>query len=203
MIPQEVRHVLLTLERAGHEAYIVGGCVRDMLMENRPHDWDVTTSALPQETMALFGHSAIPTGLRHGTVTVRSGELACEVTTFRTDGDYTDHRHPAAVAFTRSLREDLARRDLTVNAMAMDVRGMLYDPFGGQADIHRRVLRCVGSPGRRFSEDALRILRVLRFSATLGGFSVEENTRCALLSRREDLRYVAAERVREELTKLL
>ena len=203
MIPQEVRHVLLTLERAGHEAYIVGGCVRDMLMENRPHDWDVTTSALPQETMALFGHSAIPTGLRHGTVTVRSGELACEVTTFRTDGDYTDHRHPAAVAFTRSLREDLARRDLTVNAMAMDVRGMLHDPFGGQADIHRRVLRCVGSPGRRFSEDALRILRVLRFSATLGGFSVEENTRCALLSRREDLRYVAAERVREELTKLL
>ena len=203
MIPQEVRHVLLTLERAGHEAYIVGGCVRDMLMENRPHDWDVTTSALPQETMALFGHSAIPTGLRHGTVTVRSGELACEVTTFRTDGDYTDHRHPAAVAFTRSLREDLARRDLTVNAMAMDVRGMLHDPFGGQADIHRRVLRCVGSPGRRFSEDALRILRVLRFSATLGGFSGEEDTRCALLSRREDLRYVAAERVREELTKLL
>lgn len=203
MIPQEVRHVLLTLERAGHEAYIVGGCVRDMLMENKPHDWDVTTSALPQETMALFGHSAIPTGLRHGTVTVRSGELACEVTTFRTDGDYTDHRHPAAVAFTRSLREDLARRDLTVNAMAMDVRGMLHDPFGGQADIHRRVLRCVGSPGRRFSEDALRILRVLRFCATLGGFSVEENTRCALLSRREDLRYVAAERVREELTKLL
>lgn len=203
MIPQEVRHVLLTLERAGHEAYIVGGCVRDMLMENRPHDWDVTTSALPQETMALFGHSATPTGLRHGTVTVRSGELACEVTTFRTDGDYTDHRHPAAVAFTRSLREDLARRDLTVNAMAMDVRGMLHDPFGGQADIHRRVLRCVGSPGRRFSEDALRILRVLRFSATLGGFSAEENTRCALLSRREDLRYVAAERVREELTKLL
>ena len=203
MIPQEVRHVLLTLERAGHEAYIVGGCVRDMLMENRPHDWDVTTSALPQETMALFGPSAIPTGLRHGTVTVRSGELACEVTTFRTDGDYTDHRHPAAVAFTRSLREDLARRDLTVNAMAMDVRGMLHDPFGGQADIHRRVLRCVGSPDRRFSEDALRILRVLRFSATLGGFSVEEKTRCALLSRREDLRYVAAERVREELTKLL
>ena len=203
MIPQEVRHVLLTLERAGHEAYIVGGCVRDMLMENRPHDWDVTTSALPQETMALFGPSAIPTGLRHGTVTVRSGELACEVTTFRTDGDYTDHRHPADVAFTRSLREDLARRDLTVNAMAMDVRGMLHDPFGGQADIHRHVLRCVGSPGRRFSEDALRILRVLRFSATLGGFSVEENTRCALLSRREDLRYVAAERVREELTKLL
>ena len=127
MIPQEVRHVLLTLERAGHEAYIVGGCVRDMLMENRPHDWDVTTSALPQETMALFGHSAIPTGLRHGTVTVRSGELACEVTTFRTDGDYTDHRHPAAVAFTRSLREDLARRDLTVNAMAMDAAGALRD----------------------------------------------------------------------------
>ena len=203
MIPQEVGRILLALEHAGHEAYVVGGCVRDLLMEKTPHDWDVTTSALPEETMALFDHFAVPTGLQHGTVTVRSGDTACEVTTFRTDGAYADHRHPAAVTFTRSLQEDLARRDLTVNAMAMDVRGRLYDPFGGQEDIRRRLLRCVGCPEQRFSEDALRILRTLRFSAVLGGFSIEDNTRRALLARREDLRYVAAERVREELTRLL
>ena len=179
MIPREVCAVLQTLERAGHEAYIVGGCVRDILMGKPPHDWDVTTSALPEETMALFDHFAIPTGLRHGTVTVRSGETACEVTTFRTDGDYPDHRHPAAVTFTRSLLEDLQRRDLTVNAMAMDMRGTLHDPFGGQADIRRRVLRCVGEPERRFREDALRILRTLRFSATLG-FAIGEDTHQAL-----------------------
>ena len=202
MIPREVCAVLQTLERAGHEAYIVGGCVRDILMGKPPHDWDVTTSALPEETMALFDHFAIPTGLRHGTVTVRSGETACEVTTFRTDGDYPDHRHPAAVTFTRSLREDLQRRDLTVNAMAMDVHGTLHDPFGGQADIRRRVLRCVGQPEHRFREDALRILRTLRFSATLG-FAIDADTHRSLRERRDDLRYVAAERVREELTKLL
>ena len=202
MIPQEVCAVLQTLEHAGHEAYAVGGCVRDILMGKAPHDWDVTTSALPQETMALFNHFAIPTGLQHGTVTVRSGALTCEVTTFRTDGDYPDHRHPAAVTFTRSLREDLARRDLTVNAMAMDMRGTLHDPFDGQADIRRRILRCVGQPEHRFREDALRILRTLRFSATLG-FMIEEDTHQALRAQCGDLRYVAAERVREELTKLL
>ncbi len=202
MIPQEVQRILQRLEAAGYEAYVVGGCVRDMLMGTAPHDWDVTTSALPEETMALFDHFAIPTGLRHGTVTVRSGGLACEVTTFRTDGDYTDHRHPAAVSFTRDLTEDLARRDLTVNAMAMDVRGTLYDPFRGQQDIQAKKLRCVGQPDRRFSEDALRMLRTLRFSATLG-FAIEEDTHRALRQQCGDLRYVAAERVREELTKLL
>ena len=202
MIPQEVQRILQRLEAAGYEAYVVGGCVRDMLMGTAPHDWDVTTSALPEETMALFDHFAIPTGLRHGTVTVRSGGLACEVTTFRTDGDYPDHRHPAAVSFTRDLTEDLARRDLTVNAMAMDVRGTLYDPFRGQQDIQAKILRCVGQAERRFSEDALRILRTLRFSATLG-FTIEEDTHRALRQQCGDLRYVAAERVREELTKLL
>ena len=202
MIPQEVQAVLRTLEQAGHEAYVVGGCVRDMQMGLPPHDWDVTTSALPEETMALFPHFAIPTGLQHGTVTVRSGGVSCEVTTFRTDGDYPDHRHPAAVTFTRSLREDLARRDLTVNAMAMDAAGALHDPFGGREDIRRRVLRCVGDPERRFREDALRILRTLRFSATLG-FAIEPETHRALRTQCGDLRYVAAERVREELTKLL
>ena len=202
MIPQEVQRILRRLEAAGHEAYVVGGCVRDMLMGTAPHDWDVTTSALPEETMALFDHFAIPTGLRHGTVTVRSGGLAWEVTTFRTDGDYPDHRHPAAVSFTRDLTEDLARRDLTVNAMAMDVRGTLFDPFCGQQDIQAKMLRCVGQPERRFSEDALRILRTLRFSATLG-FAIEEDTHRALRQQCGDLRYVAAERIREELTKLL
>ena len=202
MIPQEVQTVLRTLEQAGHEAYVVGGCVRDMQMGLPPHDWDVTTSALPQETMALFPHFAIPTGLQHGTVTVRTGGVSCEVTTFRTDGDYPDHRHPAAVSFTRSLREDLARRDLTVNAMAMDAAGALRDPFGGREDIRRRVLRCVGDPERRFREDALRILRTLRFSATLG-FAIEPETHRALRTQCGDLWYVAAERVREELTRLL
>lgn len=202
MIPQEVQAVLQKLEHAGHEAYAVGGCVRDILMGAAPHDWDVTTSALPEETMALFDHFAIPTGLKHGTVTVRSGGLSCEVTTFRTDGNYPDHRHPADVTFTRSLRADLARRDLTVNAMAMDVHGTLHDPFGGQTDIRRRLLRCVGQPQKRFREDALRILRTLRFSATLG-FAIEADTREALRALRHDLSYVAAERVREELTKLL
>ena len=152
--------------------------------------------------MALFPHFAIPTGLQHGTVTVRSGGVSCEVTTFRTDGDYPDHRHPAAVTFTRSLREDLARRDLTVNAMAMDAAGALHDTFGGREDIRRRVLRCVGDPECRFREDALRILRTLRFSATLG-FAIEPETHRALRTQCGDLRYVAAERVQEELTKLL
>ena len=202
MIPQEVQAILERLEAAGHQAYVVGGCVRDLLMGVTPHDWDITTSALPAETMALFPHFTIPSGLQHGTVTVRQGSTACEVTTFRTDGDYTDHRHPAAVAFTPRLTDDLARRDLTVNAMAMDLRGVLHDPFGGQRDMAQRLLRCVGKPERRFREDALRILRTLRFSATLG-FAIEPATCRALTAQRDDLRYVAAERVREELTKLL
>ena len=202
MIPQEIQAVLRRLEGAGHQAYVVGGCVRDMCLGLPPHDWDATTSALPEETMALFDHFAIPTGLQHGTVTVRSGELVCEVTTFRAYGEYLDHRHPAGVTFTRSLTEDLARRDLTVNAMAMDAAGTLYDPFGGREDLRRRVLRCVGEPERRFQKDALRMLRTLRFSATLS-FAIEADTHRSLRERRDDLRYVAAERVREELTKLL
>lgn len=202
MLPHEVQAILHRLNDAGHQAYLVGGCVRDMLLGTAPHDWDITTSAMPEETMALFDHFAIPTGLRHGTVSVRSGAIWCEVTTFRADGDYPDHRHPAAVTFTRSLHEDLRRRDLTVNAMAMDADGGLHDPFGGQDDLKRGILRCVGEPAQRFSEDALRILRTLRFSATLG-FPIEEGTRRAMHLQRGDLTYVAAERVREELTKLL
>lgn len=202
MIPQEVKQIMETLRRGGYEAFVVGGCVRDILRGVAPHDWDITTSALPEETMALFPHFAIPTGLKHGTVTVRSGSYSCEVTTYRADGDYSDHRRPDGVTFTRSLREDLARRDFTVNAMAMDVHGTVHDDFGGQEDLKKGILRCVGEPTRRFGEDALRILRALRFSSTLG-FPIESETKAAIFALKDDLRYVAAERVREEVTKLL
>ena len=202
MIPQEVKQVLHTLNGAGYEAFVVGGCVRDILRGVMPHGWDITTSALPEETMALFPHFAIPTGLKHGTVTVLSGSYPCEVTTYRADGEYTDHRRPDGVTFTRSLREDLARRDFTVNAMAMDETGEVVDPFGGREDLRAHILRCVGEPAKRFSEDALRILRALRFAATLG-FTIEEETKSAIFTLKDDLRFIAAERVREEVTKLL
>lgn len=201
-IPAYVRQTLTSLETAGHQAYCVGGCVRDGLLSRVPGDWDVTTSALPEETMAVFGDRALPTGLKHGTVTVCWPEGRVETTTFRRDGDYTDHRHPARVTFTDSLTEDLSRRDFTVNAMARDLRGMLYDPFDGQRDLAVRLLRCVGDPTRRFEEDALRILRCLRFSAALG-FGIEDDTAAAMVRCRELLREIAPERVREELTKLL
>jgi tRNA nucleotidyltransferase (CCA-adding enzyme) len=201
-IPSYVARVLTELEAKGFQAFCVGGCVRDCLLGRVPEDWDVTTSALPEQTMALFGQQAVPTGLRHGTVTVVSGGKGVEVTTFRVDGTYGDNRHPDSVTFTRSLPEDLARRDFTVNAMAMDLRGCIQDPWGGQADLERRCLRCVGEPERRFREDALRVMRGLRFSAVLG-FDLEEETAAALVRCRELLRHIAAERLREELVKLL
>ena len=201
-IPAYVGQTLAALEAAGHQAYCVGGCVRDRLLGREPQDWDVTTSARPEETMAVFGERALPTGLKHGTVTVCLSEGRVEVTTFRRDGDYTDHRHPEHVDFTDSLTEDLARRDFTVNAMAADLRGTLYDPFGGQADLKGRRLRCVGDPTQRFCEDALRILRCLRFAAVLG-FDIERETGAAMARCAPLLREIASERVREELTKLL
>ena len=201
-IPPEVSEILKTLETHGHAAHCVGGCVRDSLLGRTPEDWDVTTSALPEETMAFFSGRALPTGLRHGTVTVRTAGGNVEVTTFRTDGTYADNRHPDSVTFTRSLTEDLSRRDFTVNAMAVDLRGQLADPFGGQDDLSRGVLRCVGDPAQRFSEDALRILRCLRFSAVLG-FSVQSETALALREHRSLLSGIAAERIQVELQKLL
>ena len=201
-IPAYVRETLAALEAEGHQAYCVGGCVRDSLLGRAPEDWDVTTSALPEETMRIFGDRAVPTGLKHGTVTVCCQEGKVEVTTFRRDGAYADHRHPEQVTFTPDLTEDLARRDFTVNAMATDLRGTVYDPFNGQADLQERILRCVGDPERRFSEDALRILRCLRFAAVLS-FSIEPETGKALMSCRDLLREMALERVHEELTKLL
>lgn len=201
-IPKNVRTVLLGLENAGYEAWCVGGCVRDSLMGRRPGDWDVTTSALPEETMAVFGKAAFPTGLKHGTVTVKIGGTPVEVTTYRLDGDYHDHRRPDSVTFTRSLTEDLRRRDFTVNAMAMDLRGALRDPFGGQADLKQQMLRAVGDPDRRFDEDALRILRGLRFAAVLG-FTIEAETGKSIRRNRELLKSIAAERIQVEFFKLL
>jgi len=201
-IPDYVRVVLETLEAAGYEAWCVGGCVRDSLLGRVPEDWDVTTSALPEETMAVFRDHAIPTGLKHGTVTVRAEHRSVEVTTYRLDGVYSDHRRPDSVAFTASLEEDLARRDFTVNAMALGLRGELRDPFEGQEDLKRRVLRCVGDPDRRFREDALRMMRGLRFAAVLG-FSIDPATGDSIQRNRALLQEIAVERIQVELLKLL
>jgi len=201
-IPEAVKCVLRRLMNAGHEAWCVGGCARDLLLQREPGDWDITTSALPEETLSLFGESAVPTGLQHGTVTIRTDIGHVEVTTYRTDGSYRDCRHPDSVRFTRSLSEDLARRDFTVNAIAMDVSGRVNDPMNGLADLADRCLRCVGEPDRRFGEDSLRILRGLRFASVLG-FSVERETSESIHRNRELLRMIAAERIRVELDKLL
>lgn len=201
-LPEGVEDILRTLHAAGHEAYLVGGCVREMLRGASPADYDLTTSARPGQVMALFGAHAHPTGLAHGTVTVSCGGTAAEVTTFRCDGSYSDGRHPDSVRFTASLQDDLARRDFTVNAIAMDAQGRLFDPFDGRGDLQRGLLRCVGESARRFDEDALRILRLLRFSAVLG-FRVEEDTARAAHAAREKLVCVSHERVFAELDKLL
>ena len=201
--PTEIEEILRMLEQAGYEAYAVGGCIRDRYMQVAPHDYDVTTSALPQEVLAVFAdRRTIETGLQHGTVTVLAAGEPVEITTFRQDGGYSDHRHPDAVTFTRSLREDLARRDFTMNAMAMDRKGDWFDPFGGRADIDARLVRCVGAADRRFEEDALRILRGLRFAARLG-FKIEPQTTAAMDAKRELLREIAHERVFSELCGLL
>lgn len=193
--------ILQTLRRAGYEAWFVGGCVRDSLLGRPIHDWDVTTSALPEQVMTCF-EKCIPTGLRHGTVTVLTEQGQVEVTTYRTDGDYPDGRHPAEVTFVRSLQEDLARRDFTVNAMAMDEAGNIVDLYGGREDLKQKLLRCVGDPEKRFREDALRMLRAVRFSAQLD-FTIEPQTQIAM----EKLGYLcaglSAERVRDELEKTL
>lgn len=201
-MPAYAKNVLRTLEAAGHEAWCVGGCVRDTLLGRQPEDWDVTTSALPEETMAAFGTLATPTGLKHGTVTVRMDGHNVEVTTYRLDGNYADHRRPDHVTFTRSLEEDLRRRDFTVNAMALGLRGELRDPFGGRTDLEKGILRCVGEPGRRFGEDALRILRGIRFAAVLG-FTLEPATAAGIHDNRHLLGDIAAERIQVELFKLL
>lgn len=194
---------LRRLNGAGYEAYLVGGCVRDLLRGTVPHDWDLCTSARPEQVTACFaGERVLPTGLKHGTVTVLLGQIPYEITTFRVDGAYSDGRRPDQVRFVARLEEDLARRDFTMNAIAMDAAGTVYDPFGGQADLHAGLVRCVGEPDRRFQEDGLRILRGLRFAAVLD-FRLEEETARGILRERERLSCVAAERLQGEFTKLL
>ncbi|MBR4626667.1 MAG: CCA tRNA nucleotidyltransferase [Ruminococcus sp.] len=195
--------ILAALEQAGFRAYYVGGCVRDSIMGRAIHDTDITTDALPEQTMAVFsGHTVIPTGLKHGTVTVLSGGIPYEITTFRIDGSYTDSRRPDSVDFTRNIEDDLARRDFTMNAIAMDSRGNTVDPFGGRADIADGIIRCVGDPEQRFTEDALRILRAARFASQLG-FAIETDTAAAMHSLSGRLDNISRERVREEFDKLL
>lgn len=202
-IPQGVASVMEKINVAGREAYLVGGCVRDAYRGQMPHDYDITTSALPEEMLKIFAEErVIPTGLQHGTVTVLTAEGPVEVTTYRQDGDYSDHRHPDGVTFTRSLQEDLARRDFTMNAMAMDREGEWVDPFGGREDLDRGLIRCVGEAERRFEEDALRILRGLRFAARLG-FSLEKETARAMEVKKHLLKEIAAERIFSELCGLL
>lgn len=164
--PKYVIHILNTLERSGYEARLVGGCVRDTLLHRRPDDWDVATAAAPEAVTELFERT-VPTGIRHGTVTVLYGGSACEVTTYRVEGAYSDHRRPDSVRFTSRLEEDLSRRDFTINAMAMDASLAITDPFGGREDLSRRLIRCVGDARERFTEDALRMLRAVRFAAQL------------------------------------
>lgn len=200
-IPENVRQVLSRLENAGYEAWCVGGAVRDALLGLTPGDWDVAASAEPEEVMRLFAPGALPTGLKHGTVTVGGGK-GVEVTTFRRDGEYRDNRHPEQVAFTRSLEEDLARRDFTVNAVAVNLRGEISDPFGGREDLAAGILRAVGEPEARFREDALRIMRGLRFASRLG-LRVEPETAAALHRYAPLLEHIAAERILVELTGLL
>ncbi len=203
LIPPPVLSLLSRLTCAGFGAYVVGGCVRDALLGLEPHDWDICTSALPEEMRTVFsGEHLLETGLKHGTLTVVLDHVPYEITTFRTDGAYTDHRHPDAVSFVRSLGEDLARRDFTVNAMACSAEGRLEDPFGGREDLAAQLIRCVGDPFLRFQEDALRILRALRF-ASVYDFRLHPETASALRQLAPTLSRIAPERIREELLKLL
>ncbi len=203
-LPGAVRRALSLLEESGHRAYLVGGCVRDGLLGRTPGDWDLAADALPEETAACFVSCArvIPTGVRHGTVTVLLDGVAMEITTFRVDGQYSDMRRPDSVAFTADIREDLARRDFTVNAMAYRPGEGVFDPFGGEADLRAGILRCVGEADVRFREDALRILRALRFRSQLG-FHLDAAAARGVLENRRLLERVSAERITHELDKLL
>lgn len=201
-IPDGAEEITGALRAAGHEVYFVGGCVRDALLSRPVNDFDMTTDATPEEMHEIFrSFRTFDTGIKHGTLTVLSGGSPYEITTYRVDGAYSDNRHPDDVSFTRSLREDLARRDFTVNAMALSPEGEIVDPFGGREDLSHGVIRAVGDPRRRFSEDALRILRAVRFSSKLG-FTVEEETRHALYELRGNLSGISPERVFSEWTKI-
>ena len=202
-IPAGAGYILQTLAAAGHEGYLVGGCVRDLLRGVEPHDWDICTSALPEETEKCFaGRRILGTGLKHGTVTVLVEGEPYEITTYRREGPYSDRRRPDYVRFVPDLAEDLARRDFTMNAIAMDLDGNLRDPFGGAEDIRAGLIRCVGEPDPRFQEDGLRVMRALRFAAVFG-YEIEAHTARAIHENRAMLDRVAAERINVELRKLL
>ncbi|MEI3139627.1 MAG: CCA tRNA nucleotidyltransferase [Lachnospiraceae bacterium] len=200
-LPEKVKVIIQTLEAAGYEAYAVGGCVRDSVLGRIPADWDITTSALPEQVKELF-HRTIDTGIEHGTVTVMMDKEGFEVTTYRIDGEYRDHRHPEQVNFTGELKEDLRRRDFTINAMAYNDRCGMVDAFGGIEDLKHGVIRCVGVAVERFEEDALRILRAVRFAAQLG-FEIEKETADAARALAGNLKDISAERIQTELVKLL
>ncbi|MBO4878101.1 MAG: CCA tRNA nucleotidyltransferase [Ruminococcus sp.] len=191
------------MEKAGYEAYLVGGCVRDQLMGRSVHDHDITTSAMPEQVMEVFSDcTVIPTGIKHGTVTVIFEGEPLEITTFRVDGSYSDSRRPDNVSFTTDIRDDLSRRDFTMNAIAASADGRIVDPFGGSEDIEKGVIRCVGDPEKRFNEDALRILRAVRFAAQLG-FAIDEETAAAVHGMKSRLGLISAERIRDEIDKLI
>ena len=200
-LPSGVAQIIGELNKAGYEAYAVGGCVRDSILGRDPHDWDITTSAMPLEVKGIFKRT-VDTGIKHGTVTVLLGDEGFEVTTFRVDGEYSDHRHPTDVKFTRNLREDLLRRDFTINAMAYSEKTGIVDIYGGMDDLENKIIKAVGDPDARFDEDALRIMRAVRFAAQLG-FDIEENTREAIKRHVKYLEDVSAERIETELTKLI
>jgi tRNA nucleotidyltransferase (CCA-adding enzyme) len=200
-LPVDVANIIRILEEAGYEAYAVGGCVRDSILGREPSDWDITTSALPQQVKELFSHT-IDTGLQHGTVTVMMHHVGYEVTTYRVDGEYEDSRHPKFVTFTHDLVEDLKRRDFTINAMAYNENAGIVDVFGGVQDLENKIVRAVGDPKERFTEDALRMMRAVRFAAQLG-YEIEENTKNAICEMADTLKKISAERIQVELVKLI
>lgn len=200
-IPQNVIEILTTLENAGYEAYAVGGCVRDFYLGVEPHDWDITTSAKPDETKALFNRT-IDTGIKHGTVTAMLNGEGYEITTYRIDGEYEDNRRPSSVEFTSDLSEDLKRRDFTFNAMVMDKDGNIKDLYGGMKDLDNKIVKCVGDPNERFQEDALRMMRAIRFAAKFG-FELDEDVYAAIKKNASLIQNVSFERIESELTKIL
>ena len=200
-LPEKVGRIIGTLQEHGYEAYAVGGCIRDSILGREPEDWDITTSAMPEETKALFDKT-FDTGIQHGTITVLLEKEGFEVTTYRIDGKYEDSRHPKEVTFTRNLREDLLRRDFTINAMAYNETDGLVDIFGGLEDLEAGMIRCVGTAKERFKEDALRILRGVRFAAQLG-FDIEEDTRQGMKELAWTLQNISAERIQVELVKMI
>lgn len=204
-VPEGPRHIISMLQENRHKAYVVGGCVRDRLLLKEPSDWDITTSAKPEATIEIFksaGYKVIPTGLIHGTVTVILGKEGYEITTFRIDGEYSDGRHPDSVEFTDEVKEDLSRRDFTINSMAYNDENGLVDYFNGYEDLNNRIVRCVGDPNKRFNEDALRMLRAIRFSAQLG-FDIEGKTSEAIKINYKLIKNVSVERIQIEINKIL